>query len=225
MRYIHLLVWYGFIVIYAGCGKEDPGKGIPVDIDGNEYHTVMIGGQEWMVENLMVTRYRNGDPIPDVSDTASWRALTTGAYSSYDNDPSYSAMYGNLYNWYAVNDPRQIAPEGWHVPSYEEWIILETYLGGDTIAGGKLKESGTEHWRAPNIGGTNESGFCALPGGYRMKSGNFFFIGEYGYWWTATESTENNDFAWHRHLSHSYIMVGGCECGKGDGYSIRCVRD
>jgi uncharacterized protein (TIGR02145 family) len=165
MRPVHFLVWYGFVVIYVGCGKEDPVKGIPVDIDGNEYHTVIIGGQEWMVENLRVTPYRNGDPIPNVSDTTSWRALTTGAYCSYDNDPSCSAMYGNLYNWYAVNDFRQIAPEGWHVPTYEEWIVLETHLGGDTIAGGKLKESGTEHWRAPNVGGTNESGFSALPGG------------------------------------------------------------
>lgn len=198
-----------------------------IDQDGNVYKTITIGSQTWMAENLRTTKYRNGEAIPEVTDSTLWKDLSSGAYCNYENTKNIDtiASNGRLYNWFAIKDSRQIAPEGWHVPTFEEWIVLETYLGGDTIAGGKLKESGTQHWRVPNVGGTNETGFTALPGGYRMKFGNFYSIGAYGYWWTATESATNTDLAWHRHLSHSYIMVGGCECGKGDGYSIRCVKD
>jgi uncharacterized protein (TIGR02145 family) len=223
--------WIDFIPVFIfgflslGCENDDPTGGNPMDIDGNEYHTVIIGTQEWMVDNLRMPHYCNGDPILHVMDTAIWKNLSSGAYCSYDNDPSFSDTFGHLYNWYAVSDLRQIAPESWHVPTLEEWTVLENYLGGDTLAGGKLKESGTEYWREPNVGATNESGFSALPGGYRAKFGRFYLLGEYGYWWTASEGESGTDFAWHRHLSYSYKMVGGCDCGKGDGYSIRCIRD
>jgi uncharacterized protein (TIGR02145 family) len=135
------------------------------DIDGNIYHTVTIGTQVWMVENLKTTKYRNGDPIPNVTGNA-WAALTTGAYCWYNNDAAtYKATYGALYNWYAVADSRNIAPTGWHVPTDAEWTTLTTFLGGESVAGGKLKETGTNHWTSPNTGATNETGFTALPGG------------------------------------------------------------
>lgn len=135
------------------------------DYDGNVYQTVLIGDQCWMMENLKVTHYRNGDPIPHVTDGVTWGNLTSGAYCNYNNDEGNVATYGRLYNWYAVDDSRNIAPAGWHVPSDAEWQTLVDYLGGDAVAGGKMKEAGTTHWASPNTGATNESGFTALPGG------------------------------------------------------------
>ena len=125
-------------------------------------------GQTWMLKNLDVDRYRNGDPIPKVTDPSIWTSLTTGAYCYYNNDSAtYAATYGKLYNWYAVHDPRGLAPEGWHIPSDAEWATLETCLGGSSVAGGKMKETGTTHWTAPNTDATNSSGFAGLPGGFR----------------------------------------------------------
>jgi len=145
--------------------------GTMTDIDGNVYETVTIGTQVWMAENLKVTHYRNGNTILHIIDWFSWFTLT-GAYCEYDNDVNNVAVYGRLYNWYAVNDSRYIAPVGWHVPSDAEWLTLVDYLGGDTVADGKMKEIGTTHWVSPNTGATNESGFSALPGGYRDYGGN-----------------------------------------------------
>jgi len=145
------------------------------DIDGNVYKTVKIGDQWWMAENLKVRHYRNGDPIPHEINNVEWIMLTTGAYCYYDNDSSHAADYGALYNWYTVSDFRNIAPEGWHVPTDEEWKELEMALGisqeyadstewRGTNEGGKLKETGTTHWNSPNEGATNESGFTARAG-------------------------------------------------------------
>ena len=153
------------------------------DIDGNTYKTVKIGNQIWMAENLKVTHYRNGDIIPNVTNNFEWAYLSTGAWCVHDNDGSYANTYGYLYNWYAVNDIRNIAPEGWHVPTDEEWKELEMYLGMSqteaddtgyrgTNEGGKLKEAGTTHWETPNTGATNETGFSALPGGCRSNQHN-----------------------------------------------------
>jgi len=146
---------------------EAPETGSVTDIDGNVYQTVKIGNQWWMMENLKVTSYRNGEAIPNVTDTTEWYNLTTGAYCYYDNDAYNTTIYGRLYNWYSINDSRSIAPTGWHVPTDEEWTTVINYLGGESVAGGKLKENGTTHWTSPNNGATNESGFSALPGGYR----------------------------------------------------------
>jgi uncharacterized protein (TIGR02145 family) len=148
------------------------------DIDGNVYQTVTIGAQVWMLENLKVTHYCNGEAIPDVTAVAPWAGLSTGACCVFNNAGSNVAVYGRLYNWYAVNDPRSIAPAGWHVASEADWQQLEAYLGMNeadlnltgyrgTTEGGKLKEVGTMHWAGPNAGATNESGFTALPGGFR----------------------------------------------------------
>lgn len=147
------------------------------DIDGNTYKTVKIGIQLWMKENLNVSHYRNGDPIPEVKNPTEWINLTTGAWCYYINDSAMGPRYGKLYNWYAVNDPRGLAPTDWHVPSHAEWISLTTYLGGEDVAGGKMKEAGTSHWQSPNAGATNSSGFTALPGGYRLSNGAYNGIG------------------------------------------------
>ncbi|MEA3437049.1 MAG: fibrobacter succinogenes major paralogous domain-containing protein [Thermodesulfobacteriota bacterium] len=204
------------------------------DIDGNAYLIIKIGEQWWMAENLKVTRYRNGDPIPNVTDENAWHNLKTGGYCSYDNDASKAEIYGYLYNWYAVKDPRGLAPEGWHVPSDNEWQTLVDYLGGNGVAGGKMKETGTAHWTSPNAGATNESGFSALPGGYRSYCG---VLGSFGRgcgddycdanFWSSTESsTEDGRYgAWHRVLYCNALEVHREDVYKQYGNSVRCVRD
>ncbi|MBN2258393.1 MAG: fibrobacter succinogenes major paralogous domain-containing protein, partial [Anaerolineaceae bacterium] len=205
------------------------------DIDGNVYKTVKIGNQWWMAENLKVTHYSNGDSIPNVTDNTQWTGLNTGAYCNYNNDSTNVPTYGRLYNWYAVDDSRGIAPAGWHVPSDDEWKELEMYLGMSqsdandlgwrgSLVGGKLKEAGTTHWSSPNKGATNESGFTALPGGYRGNlDGSFHYVGSYCYWWSATEEYSGN--AWYRSLSCSSSDVGRGYVIKQGGISVRCVRD
>jgi len=194
-----------------------------VDIDSNIYPTVKIGDQWWMAENLKVTRYRNGDDIPIVTDDTEWKNLTTGAYCNYNNNSDNADIYGRLYNWYAVNDSRNIAPLGWHVPSDEEWQTLIDYLGGESVAGGKLKETGTTHWNSPNVGATNESGFAALPGGYRSSDGNFGSLGIYAFFWSSTESSSNG--AWDRILYYYNANVYRNNYDKQCGFSLRLVRD
>lgn len=194
------------------------------DIDGNVYHSVIIGNQEWMVENLKTTKYRNGDPIPIIIDTTQWTNLTSGAYCNYNNDTSNVTAYGRLYNWYAVNDSRNIAPAGWHVPSDADWTTLITFLGDSAVAGGKLKEADTTHWRSPNVGATNDSGFTALPGGYRAApTGRFYHIRNLGFWWSATES--NLADAWDIYLDYNEVYVHRNYNTKTYGFSVRCVKD
>ena len=185
--------------------------------------TIQIGTQIWMSKNLGVAFYRNGDPIPQVTDATAWAGLTTGAWCYYNNDPTQGTTYGKLYNWYAVNDPRGLAPQGWHIPSDAEWTTLETTLEGDAVAGGKMKEAGTPHWTSPNTGGTDNSGFTGLPGGYRFINGSFDFIGNYGFWWSSTENGIAG--AWYRYLSDIYGVARRNYYNKEFGFSVRCVRD
>jgi uncharacterized protein (TIGR02145 family) len=196
---------------------------IVTDVDGNEYHTVNIGTQVWLVENLKTTKYRNGDPLPIVTNNTSWSTLTTGAYCNYNNDVANSSLYGYLYNWFAVNDGRKIAPTGWHIPSDAEWTTLTTYLGGENVASGKLKEAGLSHWASPNTGATDETGFTALPGGYRDNNGVFYFIGNAGYWWSYTENLTN--YAWYRTMYSYSAAVTRNYCYKVYGNSVRCIKD
>ncbi len=203
--------------------EEEAGEaGTVTDIDGNVYHTVTIGTQVWMVENLKVTHYRNGDPIPNVTDDAQWESLTTGAYCNYDNDSNNADTYGCLYNWYAVNDSRNICPTDWHVPTNKEWVTLVMYLGGTDVAGGKMKETGITHWNI-NFGATNESGFSALPGGYRGYDGGFGDMRGNASFWSSTEY--DNYRAWGRGLGYSGSKVARDFAAKGGGGSVRCVRD
>jgi uncharacterized protein (TIGR02145 family) len=228
----YLLTVITFVVILTNSCKKDENNNNPTppqtvtDIDGNIYHTVTIGTQIWMVENLKVTHYSNGDSIPNVRDHTEWGNLTTGAYCNQNNIDSMSNTYGRLYNWFVVNDNRKVAPTGWHIPSDAEWTILTDYLGGDSIVGGKLKEKGTIHWASPNIGATNESGFTALPGGYRYPGGSPFFpIGEEGHWWSSTEGYTN--CAHNRYIASFNNAVFRNDGGnfKGSGFSVRCIKD
>jgi uncharacterized protein (TIGR02145 family) len=198
--------------------------GIITDIDGNVYYTITIGTQEWMTENLKTTSFRNGDLIPNVTDNTAWSNLRTGAYCDYDNILSISSTYGKLYNWYVVVDLRNLCPSGWHVPTDAEWTTLTTYLGGENGSGGKLKETGTTHFISPNTGATNETGFSALPGGYRSDNGTFGQVGYSCYWWSSTEYSTGGS-AWYRNVSYIGNSVGRSNYNKQGGYSVRCLRN
>ena len=176
-----------------------------------------------MAENLKVTHYRDGTSIPHVTDNSEGPGLSTGAYCAYDNNESNVTTYGYLYNWYAVNDSRNIAPNGWHVPTDEEWQTLVDYLGGYSVAGGKLKEAGTEHWNSPNTGANNESGFCALPGGYReWSNGILKGMGAVAYFWLSKEN--NYSPAWSVNNMYPEVVYR-YDYNKKYGYSVRCVKD
>jgi uncharacterized protein (TIGR02145 family) len=185
--------------------------------------TIVIGTQQWQAKNLDVAFYRNGDSIPQVSDPTAWAALTTGAWCYYNNDPLQGNKYGKLYNWYAVNDSRGLAPQGWHIPSDAEWTTLTTTLGGSSVAGGKMKESGTFNWTTPNTGADNSSGFAGLPGGGRFNDGTFSFVGFFGYWWSSTEFSSPS--AWFRYLDYNDGSLGRSGSNRRLGFSVRCLRD
>lgn len=220
MKPLHIIL-IAFLAMIA-CEKDNNDT-IVIDIDDNIYHTIKISTQVWMVENLKTTKYRNSDPITNITDNTEWTNLVSEACCDYDNDPNNTATYGKLYNWHAVNDSRNIAPDGWHVPSDNELITLSEYLGGDLIAGGKLKESGIEHWADPNEGATNERGFTALPAGYRSHSGSFSHLGSYSGIWS---SSELNDLeAWFRELYGYKSNFTRSEDVKKYGFSVRCIKD
>jgi uncharacterized protein (TIGR02145 family) len=197
------------------------------DVDGNVYRTVEIGDQCWMAENLAVEHYRNGDAILTGRDRWNWTDTTSGVFAVYDDDPSNKETYGLLYNWYAVADPRGLCSAGWHVPTDVEWTELTDHLGGESIAGGKMKTTGTlvggtGLWADPNTGATNSSGFSGLPGGaYCYKY--CYTKGDEGNWWSATESSTNS--AWFRLLGYDNADVYRNDANKGYGFSVRCVRD
>ena len=244
-RIYPLLIMGVCLVFASSCGKDDDNDpssgnatnskttaefnssvtyGTLTDQDGNVYKTVAIGTQTWMAENLRTTTYNDGTAIPNVTDDDEWSDLTTGAYCNYNNTTNTDtiATYGRLYNWYAVNTGK-LSPTGWHVPTDAEWSTLTDYLGGASVAGGKLKETGTTHWLSPNTGATNETGFTALPGGYRGTSGAFYSVGGNGYWWSATES--HATYAWDRNVGCGSSRVYRDLDGKEVGFSVRCLRD
>ena len=201
----------------------NPTAGTVLDTDGNIYHTVTIGTQVWMVENLKTTRYNDGTSIPLITDASSWSSLASAGFSRYNNDSTtYGSTYGALYNWYAVNTGK-LAPAGWHVPTDAEWAALDTYLGGDAVAGGTLKEAGTTHWLAPNTGATNSSGFFALPGGYRSDDGTFNSIGYGGVLWSS--SANDAASSWSRSMSICTINVLRYNYLRGYGLSVRCIKN
>jgi uncharacterized protein (TIGR02145 family) len=215
--------------------QEKPSTiGIPgpyiTDAENNTYKTVTIGTQTWMAENLKVTKYNDGKAIPNITDNTQWSQLSTGAWSYYNNDNNdvtKNAKYGKLYNWYAVskttNGNKNVCPTGWHVPTDAEWTVLTDYLGGETVAGGKLKEVGTTNWNSPNVDATNASLFTGLPGGDRINYGNYDAIGFYGNWWSSTEYNTSN--AWTRALYHYEGNANRNSFVKGNGFSVRCLRD
>ncbi len=196
------------------------------DVDGNSYNTTKIGLQRWMAQNLRTTKYNDGTPISLVSNSTAWSNLTTPGYCYFDNDPGeYSVPLGAIYNYYVVADTSSlnVCPEGWHVPTDAEWTTLTTYLGGESVAGGKMKETGTFYWNSPNVGATNETDFLGRPGGSRNGNGTFVNIGNYGSLWSSTEN--NTTSAWNRHLYYNDDNVNRGNGNKRRGFSVRCLRD
>jgi len=205
-----------------------PGISSISDIDGNSYNTLQIGTQCWIKSNLKVSKYGNGDAIPTGLGAADWRSTNTGAYAILLNDNSNDAIYGKLYNWYAVADNRGLCPTGWHVPTDAEWTTLTTYLGGEGVAGGKMKVTGTTYWNIQNTGATNESGFSGLPGGFRNDGDtDYYNIGRGAYFWSATESSRDG-FSWARDLLDYDVFVtkvGDNGVDRNMGLSVRCLKD
>ena len=226
------------IISDKGIGIEMlPCEGIAfLDQDGNTFGGVKIGGQCWMDRNLKVTTYPDGTAITPITDKTAWANLaddnTDEAYCYHNNEPDFADIYGYLYTYAAAiannwtkdnNDGQGICPDGWHLPTDGEWTTLSDYLGGEDVAGGKMKEAGTSHWYSPNIGATNESGFTALPGGDRNYFGTFGNADWGGYWWSATEDISS--FAWFRSL-HCDLAIVYRNCDyKSNGFSVRCLRD
>jgi uncharacterized protein (TIGR02145 family) len=216
-------------------GIPCPGTPTVKDIDGNTYNTVQIGTQCWTKENLKVTKYLDGSVIPldtsgginGVGTGQTWSSRTSGARTVFGHSTSNLATYGYLYNWYSVADPKGLCPSGWHVPSDAEWTTLTSYLGGGSLAGGKLKAINNVIWESPNEGATNESGFSGLPGGYRNFDGKFLQIKYNSFFWSATEY--ENSGAWVRNLDYdnSTMFRNGSvgNSNKVSGSSVRCLRD
>jgi uncharacterized protein (TIGR02145 family) len=214
------------LFVLAGCKKNDSStnqSATVTDIDGNIYHTVTIGTQVWMVENLKTTKFNDGSLIPLISDSASWTNLLTPGYCYFNNDSNlFRNTYGLLYNWFAINSGK-LCPSGWHVPTDSDWNILVNNLGGDSVAGGKMKETSTRHWKNPNTGATNVSGFTALPGGQRGSNGVFYLNGETGYWWSATLY-----YQWSASqivLGYDFKELYQITVSAHTGLSIRCLKN
>jgi uncharacterized protein (TIGR02145 family) len=218
------------LLALASC-NADKNLDIVKDVDGNIYSVVTIGQQKWLQQNLKVTHYNNGDPIANDTAAPDWTNSTTGAYCSFNNIDTNARQLGRLYNWYAVNDPRQLCPAGWHVPGDTEWHALALAL--DTAAqwvadaaesftaGGELKS--VTLWQPPNTGASNATGFAAPGGGYRFVSGRFGFIGSYGFFWTSTGS--GLEYAWCRLLFWDNAYISRNTTAPQNGFSVRCVKN
>lgn len=227
------ILFFAFAILamqsFTSCKKDSDSAesktGTVTDIEGNVYKTIKIGNQWWMAENLKVTKFRNGEVISNVTSNAEWGSISTPAFSCYNNDfDTYGSTYGLLYNWYAAADSRNIAPEGWHVPSDAEWQTLISFLGGESVAGEKMKEAGTSRWVSPNTGATNTSGFTALPAGSRYgTTGESKWLGFGNDYWSTTY--ENSANAWTRYLGNDMAGCLRLSHDKESGFSIRCVKD
>lgn len=225
-------IYYSDVVSFTT--KDNRGPTV-TDIDGNVYHTVTIGTQTWMVENLKTTRYRNGDSIANVPVSNKWLQLTTGAYTGYGKDYQDYNVIGPIYNWYAVNDNRKIAPTGWHVPTDAEWRILIQFVGGTSVAGGILKETGFRHWSMTSIRfdgnvppATDDWGFRAFSSGKLAQWGSdntccICYGGMYGFWWAANEY--NSGAAWCMGMGYNRISAETNSNNKWEGLSVRCLKD
>ncbi len=218
---------YGTLLIIVGCGPEK-------DNDGKTFKTIKIGNQTWMAENLSVTHYQNGDSIPNIKLDTDWKKQTSGAYCDFNNNSDTGNVYGHLYNYYAVNEKRNIAPKGWHVARKEDWDTLISYLKLDS-AGIKLREAGTKHWKCigcpgPCFFGTNQSGFTALPASYRGDNGPFpdgagSVIGNGTSWWCVSDSCKSPDTALYWGIGTCYKEISKQCWSQKQGLSVRCVKD
>ena len=209
------------LILINSCKKSEESPEIK-DADGNVYTSVTIGTQVWMVQNLKTTKYRNGDLIGTTTNDISGEGSPEYQWAPDDNENNV-ATYGRLYTWYAVTDSRNVCPAGWHVPSDAEWSTFTTFLGGDTVAGGKLKETGTTLWTTPNTGATNETGFTALPSGYRYLDDSYINIGLIGFWWSSTEYSATD--AYYHYMLCYFSKVYRLYDNKHYGFSVRCLKD
>jgi uncharacterized protein (TIGR02145 family) len=240
-RTVVLNLVVAIVFVSGGCKDPDEAKpaaetGTVTDIDGNIYKTVKIGDQWWMAENLEVKTFRNGNPVANVTDSADWVSRLTGAYSVYENGNTQTKAPGILYNWHAVADPAGLAPEGWHIPSDDEWKKLEQYLGMSTSEsdrsgwrgtneGQKLKVESPEGWTPyGDVWSGNESGFTALAGSCRLANATYGQPGLFstGFWWT---STDQGTEAWYRYLDYKNTNIFRSHESKNYGFSVRCVKD
>jgi len=232
---IILSAWLGWFILFVvslnaeeqkpdHSSENENSDSTMTDIDGNIYIIIKIGNQVWMGENLKATRYRDGSEILYVSDDTVWSSLATGAYCwCDDNSAEYKKTYGALYNFHAVIDNRCLCPEGWHVPTKADWQELVEYLGGEDIAGGKMKAVDSACWTDPNIGATGESRFGGLPGGGRGRTGGCGEVGNYATWWSST--AYDSIYAWHWGLYHGNAKVRFNPGHMASGFSVRCVKD
>lgn len=225
---LHFTVMGIIVLLDGGCKKDLTDAVVIIDQDEDtSYYTasVTIGTQVWMTKNLKTRRYRNGDKIwTTIPSTLDITTESTPKYQwAYNGNENNIDIFGRLYTWYTITDSRGVCPRGWHVPSDEEWNILITYLEGKLYAGGNLKETGTEHWTAPNAGATNATDFSALPGGYRFYYGRFSDFGFSGFWWSSTESSDSG--AYGRGMFSYNNQVPRFTFSKNDGLSVRCIKD
>jgi uncharacterized protein (TIGR02145 family) len=217
LKRIHYFLISLIVILLPGCDSTMK------DIEGNRYKTVTIGTQVWMAENLRTTRLNDGTEIPQVDDNNTWTKLTTPACSWYFNDQEeYKNTFGALYNWYAVSSDK-LCPSGWHVATEEDWNVLIINQDGLMKAGGRLKAKGTVNWKIPNTDATNETGFTALPGGYRSFEGAFNYLGVSGYWWTSTPYNETSIVFWSLRFRSGAIYKYRGE--KVCGFSVRCIKN
>ena len=225
-----ILTFISAVILSASLWAQAPkGYGSNItDVEGNTYKTVQIGTQVWMAENLKTSKYNDGSTITNIKDDTQWENNNTGAWCYYDNDTTNNTKYGKLYNWHvmsaATNGNKNVCPIGWHVPTDAEWTVLTDYLGGESVAGGKMKEVGTTNWISPNTDATNVSLFTGLPGGNRGYKGLYLETGNFGGWWTSTEHSTYD--AWLRYLYYSIGIVRRIYSNdKESGFSVRCLRD
>lgn len=220
----------GIIPVCDGVVNPPNSDGNFSDLDQNNYTYVAIGQQTWMQQNLNVSRYSDGTVIPQVIDPAAWAGLTTGAWCYYSNNDAAGVTFGKLYNWYAAagihdNDPntpnKSLAPTGWHLPTDAEWTTFTTFLGGEAVAGGKMKTP--LNWQIPNTGATNSSGFTATPGGYRDNNGTFSSNGSLANWWSSSEFDAVS--AWSRNVFYFGPNASRVSARKARGFSVRCIRN
>jgi uncharacterized protein (TIGR02145 family) len=231
---LHRILWLFAVIVSflaTGCNKDPHHDDLPdnkntvKDLDGNQYGYVQIGTQTWMASNLKTTRFSDGSPIPLVTEDTVWSVLKEPGYCWYENDAAkYRGDYGALYNYYAAESGK-LCPTGWRVPSKDDWTILADALGGDTAAGGSLKEKGTAHWHSPNAGADNQSGFSARPGGNRTNGCGGTFGGLYttGYWWTSTKESQVS--GWFVTVSYLDTYVRMMSGARIMGASVRCVKE
>lgn len=208
------------LILASGCKKENDFD--VTDIDGNGYHIVTIGTQEWLKENLKTTKLNDGTTIKLEPENSAWESLTVAGYCYYDNDPSKGNTYGALYNYIAVTSGK-ICPTGWHVPSKAEWETLRDNTGGENLAGGNLKEKGTVHWISPNTGATDQVGFTALPGGERYGDGRYFYLGENNNFWSTTPGLQNRPLGVRMYNDSPIFHMS--EFKEDMAISVRCIKN